>query len=198
MAQHDPISLQLQANLQAHLQEHSVVFEQLVNQLPQIETVAHNIIETLRRRGKLLLAGNGGSAADAQHIAAEFSGRYLVEREALAAIALTTDTSALTAIGNDYGFERVFARQFEALAQPGDVLWVYSTSGNSGNIIEVVKAAKALGCYTVALTGATGGLLRDLVDDCVCVPSTSTPRIQEAHAFIGHEICDIVDKAFAP
>ena len=186
-----------QQALQAQLKDHQAVFDRLVTLTPQIEDVALRVIDALRSGGKLLLAGNGGSAADAQHIAAEFSGRYLVEREGLAALALTTDTSAITAIGNDYGFERVFRRQFEALARPGDVLWVYSTSGNSANIVEAVKAAKALDCYVVALTGESGGRLKNLVDECLCVPSAETPRIQEAHAFIGHAICDIVDRAFA-
>ena len=143
------------------------------------------------------MAGNGGSAADAQHIAAELTGRYLRSRSGLAAIALTTDTSALTAIGNDFGYEAVFSRQLEALATKNDALIVYSTSGNSANIIEAVSLAKSMDCYVVALTGNSGGKLKSLVDDCLCAPSSETPRIQEAHAFIGHALCDLIDQHFA-
>lgn len=161
-----------------------------------IERVAEQLIKTLKNNGKILLMGNGGSAADAQHIAAELVGRYLTERQGLPAIALTTDTSILTAVGNDYGYDKVFSRQIEALAQPVDVVVGYSTSGNSNNVCNAIDAAKAIGCYCVALTGESGGKLLDMVDSCIRVPSTETPRIQEAHAFIGHMLCDYVDNAF--
>lgn len=186
----------MSVDIAAQLREHQQVFDGLHEMLPQIETVTARCIEVLQAKGKILLAGNGGSAADAQHIAAELTGRYMRSRQGLPAIALTTDTSALTAIGNDFGFDQVFARQVEALAAPKDVLLVYSTSGNSANILAAVERAKQLSCYTVALTGASGGALKDLVDECLCVPSSMTPRIQEAHAFIGHALCDGIDAAF--
>ena len=141
--------------------------------------------------------GNGGSAADAQHIAAELVGRYINERRGLPAIALTTDTSILTAVGNDYGYDNIFSRQVEALARPVDVVVGYSTSGNSANIYNAISLAKTIGCHCVALTGATGGKLAGVADSCIRVPSAETPRIQEAHAFIGHMLCDYVDRAFA-
>ena len=161
-----------------------------------VERVAEQLIKALKNNGKILLMGNGGSAADAQHIAAELVGRYLNERQGLPAIALTTDTSILTAVGNDYGYDKVFSRQIEALAQPADVVIGYSTSGNSNNICNAIHTANRIGCYCVALTGESGGKLLDIVDSCICVPSTETPRIQEAHAFIGHMLCEYVDNAF--
>ncbi|MFT6790925.1 MAG: D-sedoheptulose 7-phosphate isomerase [Cellvibrionaceae bacterium] len=178
------------------LDEHIAVM-QLLRQLgPQVDEVGEVFRKTLRTGSKVLLMGNGGSAADAQHIAAELVGRYLCERPGLPAIALTTDTSVLTAIGNDYGFDTVFSRQVEALAQAGDVVVGYSTSGNSKNVSQAMVLAKGKGCATVALTGQSGGELKNLVDNCLCVPSKSTPRIQEAHAFIGHMLCAIVDADF--
>jgi D-sedoheptulose 7-phosphate isomerase len=144
-----------------------------------------------------LICGNGGSAADAQHIAAEFVGRYETERRALPAIALTTDTSALTALANDYGFERVFARQVEALAQPGDCLIAISTSGNSPNVIAAVMTARSLGCRVIGMTGAKGKKLASLSDACLMVPSDRTARIQEAHITIAHIWCELVDEAVA-
>jgi D-sedoheptulose 7-phosphate isomerase len=152
-------------------------------------------VAALRNGNKVLLAGNGGSAADAQHIAAEFVSRFLVDRPALAAIALTTDTSALTAIGNDYGFADVFKRQLEALARRGDVFVAISTSGNSANIIEALRTCPSIGVTTVGLCGGTGGRMADLCDHLVCVPSDETPRIQESHILIGHILCAIVEDA---
>lgn len=160
-----------------------------------IATVAQHVIEAYRQGNKVVLFGNGGSAADAQHIAGELVGRYLQDRPALPAIALTTDTSILTAVANDYGYARVFARQVEALVAPGDVVIAISTSGSSENVLAGAAAASAKGAITVGLTGHDGGRLRDAVDHCVVVPSKSTPRIQEAHITIGHILCDLVERA---
>jgi D-sedoheptulose 7-phosphate isomerase len=157
---------------------------------------AEDMAERLRRGCKLLICGNGGSAADAQHLAAELSGRYLKERRALAGIALTTDTSALTAIGNDYGFDQVFSRQVEALGRPGDLLIGISTSGNSPNVILAVEAAKGLGMRTLGLLGRDGGKLAGLVDDALVVPSSVTARIQEVHQMIYHFWCEALDARF--
>ena len=178
------------------LDEHIAVMTLLAKLAPTIEAVGQRWINALNNGGKVLLMGNGGSAADAQHIAAELVGRYLCERKGLPAIALTTDTSILTAVGNDYGYDTVFSRQVDALALPQDVVVGYSTSGNSHNVCAAMKAAANIGCDTVALTGESGGKLLDLVGHCICVPSSSTPRIQEAHAFIGHMLCAMVDATF--
>ena len=150
-------------------------------------------VETLRAGNKILLCGNGGSAADAQHIAAELTGRYKTERRGLPGIALTTDTSALTAIGNDYGYDRVFDRQVEALAQKGDLLIGISTSGNSINVINALKVAREMGCKTLGLTGRDGGAMNELCDINLVVPSNDTPRIQEMHILFAHTICQIID-----
>jgi D-sedoheptulose 7-phosphate isomerase len=151
------------------------------------------ITDTLAHGNKVLLCGNGGSAADAQHIAAELTGRYKSERRGLPAIALTTDTSALTAIGNDYGYKRVFDRQVEALANKGDLLIGISTSGNSKNVNNALKVAKELGCRTIGLSGRDGGGMNNTCDVNVIVPSDDTPRIQEMHILIGHIMCQAVD-----
>jgi D-sedoheptulose 7-phosphate isomerase len=145
----------------------------------------------------VLLCGNGGSAADAQHIAAELTGRYKTQRQGLPAIALSTDTSALTAISNDYGYEKVFERQVEALAQSGDLLIGISTSGNSQNILNALQKAKALQCKTIGLSGRDGGEMNRLCDINLVVPSQDTPRIQEMHILFGHILCQIVDNAYA-
>ena len=147
--------------------------------------------------GKLLLCGNGGSAADAQHIAAEFLGRFLVERVGWPAVALDANTSALTAIGNDYGFDRVFARQVEAFATEADVLMGISTSGESRNVEQAIAAARAVGCKTIALVGATPGRVGHGADVVIAVPSVVTPRIQESHIAVAHVICDIVERCLA-
>ena len=162
--------------------------------LAQIEQVAVKTIEAYKNNKKTLIAGNGGSAADAQHIAGEFVSRFYFDRPGLASIALTTDTSILTAIGNDYGYERVFARQVEANGANGDVFIGISTSGNSKNIVEAIKAAKERGIFTVGFTGAKGGIMKEMCDICICVPSNETPRIQESHIVIGHILCAIVEK----
>jgi len=162
--------------------------------LLQVALVSETLISALKNGNKLILFGNGGSAADAQHIAAEFVGRFAFDRPALPALALSVNTSCVTAIGNDYGFEVVFARQIEALGRRGDVAIGISTSGNSPNVLRGLTAARQMGMCTVALTGADGGILKDAVDHCLCVPSKETPRIQESHILIGHAISEIVEK----
>ena len=151
----------------------------------------------LRAGGKLLFFGNGGSAADAQHLAAEFVGRFVRERAGLPAIALTTDSSILTAVGNDYGFDQIFARQVQALGRPGDVAIAISTSGNSPNIIEGVKAARKGYLKTIGLSGKDGGLLAAEADVVITIASTSTARIQECHITIGHLLCELTEEALA-
>ena len=176
------------------LEAHVDLFQRILNGgIPNIETCAELIYETFESGGKVLICGNGGSAADAQHIAAEFVGRYETERKALAAIALTTDTSALTALANDYNFERIFSRQVEALARPGDLLIAISTSGNSPNVNAAVMAARQIGCRTLGMTGAKGKKLASLCDECLIVPAERTARIQEAHITIAHIWCEIID-----
>jgi D-sedoheptulose 7-phosphate isomerase len=157
---------------------------------------AADMAERLRRGCRILVCGNGGSAADAQHLAAELSGRYVKERRALAGIALTVDTSALTAIGNDYGFDRVYSRQVEAIGRPGDLLIGISTSGNSPNVVLAVEAAKELGMRTLGLLGRDGGKLKDLADDSLVVPSNVTARIQEIHMMVYHFWCEAIDTEF--
>lgn len=163
--------------------------------LAQIESAASVIIKAYQNQNKTLIAGNGGSAADAQHIAGEFVSRFYFDRPGLASIALTTDTSILTAIGNDYGYDRVFARQIEANGVCGDIFLGISTSGNSKNILEAIHVAKAKNIFVIGLTGGTGGLMADLCDICICIPSSETPRIQESHILVGHILCAIVEKA---
>lgn len=150
-------------------------------------------VAALQQRNKILLCGNGGSAADSQHIAAELVSRLNYDRPGLCAVALTTDTSALTAIGNDYGFERAFSRQVEALGQKGDVLIAISTSGNSPNVLKALEAAKLQGLKTIGLTGKTGGKMASLCDVVLKMPSTYTPNIQECHIMLGHIICQIIE-----
>ncbi len=176
------------------LNQHLEVFQKIIGEnISAIETCAELIFETFKRGGKVLICGNGGSAADAQHIAAEFVGRYETERRALPAISLTTDTSALTALANDFDFERIFARQVEALAREGDCLIAISTSGNSPNIISAVMKARSIGCRVIGLTGAKGKKLASLCDASILVPSERTARIQEAHITIAHIWCEIID-----
>jgi len=176
------------------LQEHLETIQQLLqSSLPKIEESGRLICEALTSGKKILLCGNGGSAADAQHIAAELVGYYENQRRSWPAIALTTDTSALTAVSNDLGFEQVFARQVAGLAQAGDVLIAISTSGKSKNVLRAVEQAKELGCATIALTGASAEAL-SMCDVVVTVPGTRTSRIQEAHITIGHLWCEMVDQ----
>ncbi len=160
----------------------------------EILEVAKIVLKTLKSGNKILIFGNGGSAADAQHIAAEFVGRYKKERRGLPCIALTTDTSALSAIGNDYGYDKIFSRQVEALAQKGDLLIGISTSGNSKNVIEAFKSGKEIGCSIVGFIGKSGGDMRKYADANFIVPSQNTPRIQEMHITVGHIICTIVEE----
>ncbi len=180
------------------LDEHLGVFSALITECSEsIEECGRLILETVSQGNKVLICGNGGSAADAQHIAAEFVGRYETERRALPAIALTTDTSALTALANDFGFERIFARQVEALAVDGDLLIAISTSGNSPNVIAAVMEARRKGCKVVGMTGSGGKKLASLCDACLIVPSARTARIQEAHITIAHIWCEMVDEMVA-
>lgn len=165
--------------------------EQLLN---KIEEVCRLCVEIYRNSKKTILAGNGGSAADAQHIAAELVGRYGFDRPSIPSLALTTDTSCLTAIGNDYGYDRVFSRQLEGMGQSGDLFIGISTSGNSKNIINAFEVAKQKGITTVALVGRDGGEMARIADIAIVVPSEFTPRIQESHILIGHIICDIIEK----
>jgi len=158
-----------------------------------VADVGSALVEALRADHKVFLFGNGGSAADAQHIAAELVGRYKLERPGLPAIALTVNSSNLTAIGNDYSFDVVFARQIEALGSRGDVAIGISTSGNSRNVVLAIEAARRKGMASVGLTGRKGGQLKSIVDRCICVPSENTPRIQEAHILIGHVLSEIVE-----
>ncbi|NOT46629.1 MAG: D-sedoheptulose 7-phosphate isomerase [Acidobacteria bacterium] len=176
------------------LAQHRQVFNDVIDSLTaSIKECGELILDTVRNGKKILICGNGGSAADAQHMAAEFVGRYETERRALPAIALTTDTSALTALANDYSFDRVFARQVEALANEGDLLIGISTSGNSSNVIAAVMTARQLGCRVLGMTGATGKKLASLSDACLMVPSDRTARIQEVHITIAHIWCELVD-----
>jgi D-sedoheptulose 7-phosphate isomerase len=164
------------------------------DRLAVIERAADAVVECYRKGGKLFFMGNGGSAADAQHLATELVSRFYLERRALSAEALTVNSSILTGIGNDYDFEKVFSRQLEASARPGDVAFGISTSGNSRNIVAAMEAARGIGAVTVGFTGENGGLLAERSDICLRVPSSDTPRIQEAHILAGHIICEIVEK----
>jgi D-sedoheptulose 7-phosphate isomerase len=159
----------------------------------KVVQLAEKIASAFTRDRKLMLCGNGGSAADAQHLAAEFVNRFLMERPPLPAVALTTDTSVITSIGNDYSFEEIFTKQVKAIGVEGDVLLAITTSGNSPNILSALKAARKMGIYSVLLTGGSGGKAQKLADLCLAVKSGSTPRIQEVHIFAGHLICQLVD-----
>lgn len=179
------------------LHHHQQVINQVISTLiPEIESGCKMVTEVLLAGGKILIAGNGGSAADAQHIAAELTGRYVKDRKALPAIALTVDTSAITAISNDYGFERIFARQLAALARPDDLFIAISTSGNSANIIQALHTARELGCKTLGLSGRDGGEMNHLCDLNIIVADDTTARIQEMHILIGHIFCKSVDLIF--
>ena len=173
---------------------HQAVIAKTIESLEShIYTASIITTEALKNGHKILLCGNGGSAADAQHIAAELSGRYKSERRGLAGIALTTDTSVLTAVGNDYGFDRIFDRQVEALAREGDVLIGISTSGHSKNVVRALSLARNMGCRTIGLSGRDGGVMNEFCDINIVVPSDDTPRIQEMHIMIGHIICQAID-----
>lgn len=161
--------------------------------LSLIERLAQQCVDALRKGGKVIFAGNGGSFADAQHLSAEFVSRFMYDRAPLASVALGTNSSAMSAIGNDYGYEQVFSREFAAIAKAGDVFVPLSTSGNSPNVLAAVKVARELGITTVGLTGETGGKMKSLCD-CICVPSRETARIQECHILIGHILCGLVEE----
>jgi D-sedoheptulose 7-phosphate isomerase len=179
------------------LYDHQNIIQKVIDSLTgDIEAACNMITSTLKNGNKVLLAGNGGSAADAQHIAAELSGRFVKERKALPGIALTTDTSAITSIANDYGYEFVFSRQLEALAQPGDLFIGISTSGNSEGILNAFKSAKKIDCKTLGLSGRDGGKMNGLCELNIIVPSDITARIQEMHILIGHILCKAVDNEF--
>lgn len=159
-----------------------------------IEQISQAIVDAYRNGHKVLVFGNGGSAADAQHIAAELAGRFYLDRPSLPAVALTVNTSSLTAIGNDYSFSEVFSKQLEGLGCKGDVALGISTSGNSDNVVKALQLAREKGLLAIGLTGRSGGKMRQIVDLCLCVPSDDTPRIQEAHITIGHIVCELVEK----
>src|SRR6516164_11798597 len=181
----------LRDNIESSIEVHRRLIDAC---LPQLTAAANSLVAAYRTGRKAIFFGNGGSAADSQHLAAEFVGRYLRARDPLPALALNVNSSAVTAIGNDYGYDEVFARQLEALAVPGDVAVGISTSGNSENVIRAVVRARQLGLSTVALTGSSGGQLRGLVDVLIAAPSDETPRIQECHILIGHALCDVVEQ----
>jgi D-sedoheptulose 7-phosphate isomerase len=179
------------------LYDHQHIIKKVIELLTaDIEAGCEMFVDAAKNGKKILIAGNGGSAADAQHIAAELSGRFVKDRKALAGIALTTDTSAITAIANDYGYDRVFSRQVEALAQPGDLFIGISTSGNSQGILNAFKTAKEMGCKTLGLSGRDGGKMNGLCDLNIIVPADTTARIQEMHILIGHIFCKAVDDLF--
>ena len=179
------------------LKEHLSTIERLGDCAEVVERVASRMTECLRGGGKICFMGNGGSAADSQHLAAEFVGRFQKDRQGLPSIAFTTDTSILTAVANDYGFEEVFARQVEALCRPGDVVVGLSTSGNSPNVIKGLEKAAAMGAGTVGMTGTDGGKLPSHCEDCIRVPSDIAARVQEGHILIGHVLCEIVEDSLA-
>lgn len=182
-------------DIEIQLQESIATKKALLSaNLDVIREIADVIVKAYKDKRCVYLIGNGGSAADAQHIAGELIGRFKINRRPLPAIALTTDTSVITAIANDFGYETCFARQIEALAKPGDVLLAFSTSGNSKGILNAVQVAKSLRAITIGFTGKDGGLLKSVVDICLKIPSDNTPRIQECHITVGHIICSIVEK----
>ncbi|MDC9725407.1 MAG: SIS domain-containing protein [Gammaproteobacteria bacterium] len=176
------------------LSRHQDMVEGLYALESQVTTLIETVRDALSSGNKVLFFGNGGSASDAQHLAAEFVVRYFKQRAPLAAIALTTDTSILTAHGNDYSFDTLFDRQVQALAKPGDIAIGLSTSGNSGNVINGLKMAQQSGCISIAFTGAHGGQLLDIADQCICIPSEETARVQEGHIIIGHWLCEALDE----
>ena len=193
----DP-EVDLTSSISGAIDEHLEVIAKLKLVELQVGVVVQRVIVALRNGGKVLWMGNGGSAADSQHMAAEFIGRFARERRGLASLALTTDTSILTAVANDYSFADIFSRQVEAICNPQDVVIGISTSGNSENVLRGISAAKQKGAFTVALTGQGGKIAANgMVDVCIRVPSQVTPRIQEAHILIGHILCDCVESHFA-
>jgi D-sedoheptulose 7-phosphate isomerase len=182
---------EITSQLAAHREVITMIERELT---PQIAAMATLLVETFKRGGKLLVMGNGGSAADAQHFVAEIVSRFKMERRGLPALALSTDTSILTAIGNDYGFDRVFRRQIEALAVEGDLVVGISTSGNSPNVLQALEVAREKGCHTIGLLGNDGGAIRNACDLALVVPTADTPRAQEGHITIIHIVCDLLEK----
>jgi D-sedoheptulose 7-phosphate isomerase len=182
----------VRANIERSIEVHGRLVAEC---LDAIAAGADALVSAYRSGHKALFFGNGGSAADAQHLAAEFVGRYLRQRGPMPALALNANSSAVTAIGNDYGYDQVFARQLQAFATPGDIAVAISTSGNSVSVIEAVRCARRMGVVTLALTGASGGKLRGLADILIAAPSEETPRVQECHILIGHALCDVVEQA---
>ncbi len=183
-------------DIEQKIGEHIEVIEAIRPLAARLAELGRHMSECLAGGGKILWMGNGGSAADSQHLAAEFVGRFTRERQGLASIALTTDTSILTAVGNDYGYEKIFARQIDALCKRGDMVVGISTSGNSPNIIEAMKLARERQATTVGFTGGDGGAMKAHADYCLTVPSKVTARIQEAHILLGHLLCDWVEASF--
>ena len=177
-------------------EDHLQVIEELKQQQPVLETIAQEMTDAVLAGRKILWCGNGGSAADAQHLAAEFVGRFRRERKPLPSIALTTDTSILTAIGNDYGYEQVFSRQVLALCEEGDIVVGISTSGNSPNVVAALEAARECGAFTVAFTGQGGNKMAGIANASICVPTKDTARVQEGHILCGHTLCDWVELAW--
>ena len=175
------------------LENHFKVVQDMKKIMPEVASAGLRVRTALEKGRKILICGNGGSAADSQHMAAEFVGRFVKERQSLPALALTVDTSLLTAVGNDYGFDCVFSRQVEGLGQEGDVLIAISTSGNSANVVRAIKTAKEKGIYVIGMTGENGGILAKESDLCLDVPSQVTARIQEMHIMIIHMICEIAE-----
>lgn len=176
-----------------NLDEHRQLMDALPALEPQVLAAGQRLAGVLAAGGKLMFCGNGGSAADSQHLASELTGRFIKDRKPLAGIALSTDSSALTCIANDYSFDEVFSRQLQGLGRAGDGLIAISTSGNSANVLRAVEAAKAMGIYTLGLLGRDGGKLLGLCDDSIVVPHTATARIQEAHILIGHTLCGLIE-----
>ncbi|MFC1481748.1 D-sedoheptulose 7-phosphate isomerase [Candidatus Neomarinimicrobiota bacterium] len=183
--------------IQQAFKSHDNMVRDLPDLIPKIEMVTARMIQALKEGGKILWMGNGGSAADAQHLAAEFVGRYVRERHGFASIALTTDTSILTAVSNDYGFDTIFSRQIEALCTAKDIVVGISTSGKSANVLKGINKAREVGALTIGFSGRDGGELDDLVDISLVIPADDTSRIQEGHILIGHIICDLVEAALA-
>ncbi len=189
---------ELEHTVRRRIEAGLAVHQALLADAAAIAAVARALIAAYQEGRKVLLFGNGGSAADAQHIAAELVGRYSLNRQPLPAVALTVNTSSLTAIANDYGFDQVFARQVEAFGQPGDIAIGISTSGRSANVIEGLRAARRHGLVAILMTGVDGGPFTREVDHCLQVPSGETPRIQEGHILIGHILCDLVERVVCP
>jgi D-sedoheptulose 7-phosphate isomerase len=198
MTNHPVEPTELQQRITADLWDSSRNLRNLAREAAEIERAALMMVQCLKKGGKILACGNGGSAADAQHLSAELSGRFEVDRPGLAAMALTTNTSTLTAIANDYDYLQVFSRQITGFMKKGDVLVAISTSGNSANVLEAVKEAKKHKGLVIGWTGKTGGKLKDLCDVCLCVPHARTSRIQEGHLAILHALCAIIESEMFP